>query len=125
MSRRTERSSLCGWRRRWPALAQSCAGESSWSRCKLIDSGDGGRRISCDGDLDARQSSLLLVGAAAGRARNGEELRSGPPAAEQAVAAAERQRGPLGGGHVPRRRGQRPRLLAAVVRSHATVGVHR
>jgi hypothetical protein len=62
---------------------------------------------------------------AAGRERDRENLRSGPPTAEQAVAADERLLDPLGRGHVPRRRGLRPHLLAAVVRSRATVGVHR
>ena len=42
-------------------------------------------------------------------------------AAEPAVAAAERHTRPLEGGLVPRRRGLRPRLLAAVVRSKATL----
>src|SRR5260370_6693796 len=42
-------------------------------------------------------------------------------AAEQAVAAAERNCGPRKGGHVSRRHGLRPRLLAAVVRSNATL----
>src|SRR4051812_43337021 len=42
-------------------------------------------------------------------------------AAEQAVAAAERHAGPLGTLPMPRRRGLRPRLLAAVIRSTASL----
>jgi len=42
-------------------------------------------------------------------------------AAEPAVAADERHTRPLAGGLVPRRRGLPPRLLAAVVRSKATL----
>lgn len=44
---------------------------------------------------------------------------------QQAVAADERLRVPLAGLLMPRRRGLRPHLLAAMVRLHATVGVHR
>ena len=41
-------------------------------------------------------------------------------AVQPAAAADERQTRPLEGGLVPRRRGLRPRLLAAVIRSKAT-----
>jgi hypothetical protein len=46
-------------------------------------------------------------------------------AAEQAVAADERQGAPLEGGLMLRRRGLRPQLLSAVIRLRVTVGVHR
>ena len=42
-------------------------------------------------------------------------------AAQQAVAADERHASPLDDDVMPRRRGLRPRLLAAVVRSKATL----
>jgi len=53
------------------------------------------------------------------------QSRSPGGAAQQTVAADERLRGPVEGQFMPLSRGPRPRLLAAVVRSNATVGVHR
>ena len=49
------------------------------------------------------------------------QIRSPRVHARYAVAAAERHTRPLVGGLMPRRRGLRPRLLAAVLRSNATL----
>ena len=51
--------------------------------------------------------------------RRSRRNHDGDPAAEQAVAAVDRRRGPSDGDLVPRRRGLRPGLLAAMVRAKA------